>query len=178
MVLTDPSSNGRMGCLYPLKRGSIPCGSTNQLYVQAPFVQWPRTPGSRPGRKTYNPVFIYNMLTIMPYKNKEDQYAANRKWYQKHREEQIQKNVKRRKILRYKKKIWLIKKLGGKCIKCGYDKCIASLDIHHIDPDSKDITGYSIIEYSWKYLREHLNDFTLMCANCHREYHYVSPKGL
>lgn len=37
----------------------------------------------------------------------------------------------------YRRKIKLIELKGGKCESCGYDKNIAALDFHHIDPQSK-----------------------------------------
>ena len=32
----------------------------------------------------------------------------------------------------------LKEKMGGKCNKCGYNKCISALDFHHKDPSKKD----------------------------------------
>ena len=29
---------------------------------------------------------------------------------------------------------------GGKCIRCGYDKCLKALEFHHLDPSQKDFT--------------------------------------
>jgi len=111
----------------------------------------------------------------MPYKNKEDQYASQRRWYQRNKKGEIIKAVTRKRKLRLKKKLWLIEQLGNSCQKCGYNKCEVSLDIHHTNTKSRDI-GFekSITDQSWKYLKEHLKDFTLLCANCHREHHYIS----
>ena len=60
---------------------------------------------------------------------------------------------------------------GGKCQLCGYDKCIASLDFHHIDPSQKDfqVTAY---RKSWEIAKAELDKCVLLCANCHREVHY------
>ena len=38
--------------------------------------------------------------------------------------------------LKYKLKA--VEYLGGKCALCGYSKCLASLDFHHINPLTKD----------------------------------------
>ena len=39
---------------------------------------------------------------------------------------------------RIKKKLFAIVYKGGKCQKCGYDKCIGALDFHHLDPNVKE----------------------------------------
>lgn len=31
-----------------------------------------------------------------------------------------------------------IEYMGGKCVRCGYDKCQAALEFHHLDPSKKD----------------------------------------
>lgn len=64
--------------------------------------------------------------------------------------------------------------LGGKCSICGYDKCIAALDFHHVDPTQKD---FNISQYYKKdftdELKAELDKCILICANCHRELHYL-----
>ncbi len=30
--------------------------------------------------------------------------------------------------------------LGGKCQCCGYDKCEEALEVHHLNPDEKELT--------------------------------------
>lgn len=60
---------------------------------------------------------------------------------------------------------------GGKCQKCGYNKCIEALEFHHLDPSQKD---FSIAKaHSWKMekLLPELDKCMLLCANCHRELH-------
>jgi len=62
---------------------------------------------------------------------------------------------------------------GGKCQICGYDKCLAALDFHHIDPTQKDF-GISAKGYtrSWEKVKLEVDKCVLICANCHREIHY------
>jgi len=65
---------------------------------------------------------------------------------------------------------------GGKCQKCGYDKCPYALQFHHRDPKLKrfDIGAYR--RHSIKGLLpeviEELEKCDLLCANCHLETHY------
>jgi 5-methylcytosine-specific restriction endonuclease McrA len=66
---------------------------------------------------------------------------------------------------------------GGKCEKCGYDRCIDALEFHHLDPTQKDFNisskGYT---RSWERVKVELNKCMILCANCHREFH--SRQGL
>ena len=73
---------------------------------------------------------------------------------------------------------WEIKKKaveykGGKCCKCGYNKCIDALEFHHIDPTQKDFgIGNKGYTRSWKRVKEELDKCDLVCSNCHKEIHF------
>jgi hypothetical protein len=61
---------------------------------------------------------------------------------------------------------------GGKCEKCGYSKCTAALDFHHVEPEHKDFAiAKSGITRSWDKIKIELDKCILVCANCHREEH-------
>jgi hypothetical protein len=60
---------------------------------------------------------------------------------------------------------------GGCCNRCGYDKNIASLEFHHLDPSQKEITPTKLTNREWKVLKEEIDKCTLLCSNCHREEH-------
>lgn len=62
--------------------------------------------------------------------------------------------------------------LGGKCQCCGYDKCEEALEVHHLNPDEKELTFSSSYNQSWDVLAKELENCVLLCANCHRELHY------
>lgn len=64
----------------------------------------------------------------------------------------------------------LVEYKGGKCEKCGYNKCITALEFHHINPEEKEfnIDGRSSFEKS----KKEVDKCILVCANCHREIHY------
>lgn len=66
----------------------------------------------------------------------------------------------------------LIKKkmYGGKCIRCGYDKCVAALEFHHIDPTIKD-TIVSSDTITLEKAIEESKKCVLICSNCHKEFH-------
>lgn len=61
---------------------------------------------------------------------------------------------------------------GGKCELCGYNKCLASLHFHHVDPKTKDPKWRSLLKKTLEQVKEELDKCQLLCANCHGEVHY------
>ncbi len=59
---------------------------------------------------------------------------------------------------------------GGKCKMCGYNRCPAALELHHINKSEKNFgigdKGYT---RSWEKVKAELDKCILLCANCHRE---------
>lgn len=62
--------------------------------------------------------------------------------------------------------------MGGKCVKCGYDKCIDALEFHHINPKEKDKNFSNLKLKKWEIQKKELDKCICVCANCHREIHY------
>jgi 5-methylcytosine-specific restriction endonuclease McrA len=93
---------------------------------------------------------------------------ADKRRYTDRREYLIQAVQRRRKELRHK----AIAYKGGKCQRCGYDRCLEALEFHHLDSSRKEF-GISSRGYtrSWREIREELEKCMLLCANCHREVH-------
>lgn len=60
---------------------------------------------------------------------------------------------------------------GGKCQKCGYDKCENALTFHHLNPQEKDFNIAKKYNVSWSKLKNELDKCVLLCANCHAEEH-------
>ncbi len=88
--------------------------------------------------------------------------------YKDRREYNIRKVTQRRKAIRIK----TIAEMGGKCMKCGYNKYPEVLEFHHKNPSEKD---FSISRKghcrSWQRVGEEIKKCDLLCANCHREIH-------
>ena len=62
---------------------------------------------------------------------------------------------------------------GGCCIKCGYCKCQAALDFHHVDPKQKDPNWRKMIKnWSFEKVKKELDKCELVCRNCHAEIHH------
>lgn len=93
----------------------------------------------------------------MPYKDIEKQREYGRVMMNKQRLE---------------RKIKAVEYKGGKCIKCGYNKCIGALQFHHRDKKTKkfQIGGCDITD--WEVIKKELDKCDLLCANCHHEIEY------
>lgn len=61
---------------------------------------------------------------------------------------------------------------GGKCERCGYNKCENAMHFHHLDPTQKDFGIGSGHTKRWEKIKPELDKCTLICANCHAEAHY------
>ena len=68
----------------------------------------------------------------------------------------------------------LILARGGKCECCGYNKNIASLQFHHIDPSTKSFTldSRTLERKSDEAILEEFAKCKLLCSNCHCEVHH------
>lgn len=74
-------------------------------------------------------------------------------------------NERRRKV-----KAILVAEAGGCCALCGYDRCVAALHFHHLDPATK---GFHLsmqgVGRSIRAARAEMAKCVLLCANCHAE---------
>ena len=74
-------------------------------------------------------------------------------------------------VLRRSMKLQAIKLLGGKCSKCGYDRCVDALEFHHENPKEKDFKIGSGNTISWDEYKHEALKCILVCSNCHKEIH-------
>ena len=71
---------------------------------------------------------------------------------------------------RKKLKALAVASKGGKCVLCGYRRCIRALEFHHLDPSQKTFAlGQKGLTRSWARIQVELEKTVLLCANCHRE---------
>jgi hypothetical protein len=68
-------------------------------------------------------------------------------------------------------KRWAVEKLGGRCSRCGYDKCVGALHFHHVDDDKEFTFSHAGHTRSYEKLENELKKCILVCANCHAEIH-------
>jgi transposase len=67
-------------------------------------------------------------------------------------------------------KLRLIKRAGGCCVICGYDRHPAALHFHHVDPDTKSfILSRHGVTRSYREAAAEADKCVLLCANCHAE---------
>jgi hypothetical protein len=55
------------------------------------------------------------------------------------------------------------------CILCGYNKCVAALEFHHLDPSKKEHKLSQV--RSLETIMRETAKCIVICANCHREIH-------
>ena len=65
-----------------------------------------------------------------------------------------------------------LKLKGGKCSICGYDKCVAALEFHHLDSNEKEFKLSNGNTMSWDTYKKELEKCILVCSNCHAEIHF------
>ncbi len=81
-------------------------------------------------------------------------------------------HIKSVKEMGYQFKLKCIEYLGNKCKICEYNKCIAALDFHHLDPKIKEFGIAKFRRYSFdKRVKKELDKCILVCCRCHREIH-------
>jgi len=61
---------------------------------------------------------------------------------------------------------------GGQCEICGYNRCIAALDFHHLNPDEKDPNWKQMRKWKPSRVKNEIDKCQLVCRNCHSEIHY------
>jgi hypothetical protein len=79
---------------------------------------------------------------------------------------------------RKRKRIKLVQLFGNKCSLCGYDRCSAALEFHHINPEEKDFALSVSNSKSLERNVEEAKKCLLVCANCHREIHNGLYEGV
>lgn len=112
-------------------------------------------------------------LDGLSYKCKECTRAYNRIHYANNIDYYL---LKARKHEAAYKKWWFEYKSKLKCCKCGYKKCVVALDFHHRDPSKKsfDIGKAIAQQYRREKVLAEIKKCDVLCANCHREYHYYN----
>lgn len=75
-------------------------------------------------------------------------------------------------VSRHRRKIKrvLVAEAGGKCVVCGYSRCIAALEFHHLVPSEKRFSlSHRGVARSLEKARAEAGKCVLLCANCHAE---------
>ena len=62
------------------------------------------------------------------------------------------------------------------CVKCG-DTRTYVLDFHHRNPNEKSFTIGTFPKGAKRSLQDEINKCVCLCANCHREFHYLEKEN-
>lgn len=64
----------------------------------------------------------------------------------------------------------LVDEAGGRCVLCGYDRCLGALEFHHLNPTEKKFgLSWRGLTRSLDELRREAKKCILLCSNCHVE---------
>lgn len=74
---------------------------------------------------------------------------------------------------RYRQKKQFIDTQKLQCAKCGETR-VYVLDYHHKNPAEKEFTVGKLKKGSLETIQNEINKCIVLCANCHREFHYLN----
>lgn len=79
----------------------------------------------------------------------------------------------------FRRKRQLVDLLGGKCKICGYNRNLAALVFHHINPAEKvfELDARKMTNTSWERLCQEASKCAVLCQNCHMEEHHPRMNG-
>lgn len=100
---------------------------------------------------------------------------ANKEKIKQYQSEYQQNNAEKLKDYRKDRDISKRKKMDvykTPCAKCGEDR-LYMLDFHHIDPSTKGFTIGDSYRGNDEKIKEEVEKCICLCANCHREFHYL-----
>jgi len=121
-----------------------------------------------------NENWVYNKPGHVSYLCKHCMSKYNKKW---HKANPVLQKQYRDTHYGYQQKIMHNLKING-CAICGYNKCDAALDFHHINPEDKCFSlSMHAINYANKRVAEELSKCVLLCKNCHNEIHDKEKGG-
>jgi hypothetical protein len=74
-----------------------------------------------------------------------------------------------------KRKQQLVELMGGCCSRGGYNRCLAALSFHHVDPSTKSfqLDLRCLSNRTWERILAEAKKCTLLCFNCHMEAHHA-----
>lgn len=120
----------------------------------------------------------YNVsVNVIKKKCKKDKTSTEYVQYLNGRNKLTEVERRRRNVVYVQNRRRKIKEMsveykGGKCEKCGYNKCNRALEFHHLNPTDKKFSishkGYT---RSWSKVKKELDKCIMVCANCHAEIH-------
>ena len=112
-------------------------------------------------------------LTIM------DKIKAGRKLYREKNRDKINdwrrfnyQEIKDYKHTHYEERSRQMNELKTNCVKCGESRKYL-IEFHHRNPKNKSFNVCNAKTYSDKTLQNEIDKCVCLCANCHKEFHYI-----
>ena len=127
--------------------------------------------------KEYRNSTGYDKLYYQANKDKKKEYQNNKYPPLTSRKKGVKRDVEDTKKVRRTtftiNKQMCVNYKGGKCFSCGYNKCLAALEFHHINPNEKEFNIGTKLKRldSFDDIKSELDKCILLCSNCHRELH-------
>lgn len=75
-----------------------------------------------------------------------------------------------------KQKLKIVDYMGGSCNLCGFNAWVSALEVHHLEPETKDPLFGSFTSWKWSRIIEELKRCVLLCSNCHAGVHTNNVK--
>ena len=107
------------------------------------------------------------------YRESNRVYQNN--WYHNNKSSAMKTRKKRQDEL---SRLYQEYKATKKCEKCS-ENHPACLDFHHSDPSTKDLNPSDLLKrkgWAFEKLKAELDTFEVLCANCHRKFHWEERK--
>lgn len=103
----------------------------------------------------------------------EDQFfrASKKKYIDRICKTCKNQNLKKR---RFEQRLRIIEYKGGKCERCDVVGSPAIYDLHHRDPAKKEFQVNTKNLHKWEHIVDEIDKCHLLCANCHREVHFLN----
>ncbi len=70
-----------------------------------------------------------------------------------------------------RRKLELVEKLGGQCVRCGYKNNLAALTFHHTGEKNHKLDARNLSNRRIETIMKEFSTCVLLCANCHAEEH-------
>lgn len=126
--------------------------------------QCPKGPSRRPGAHQARVEGRQQAVVVCPRHGAVEHVRDSRGSY-RCRQCRVDSVVRRRR----KVKQILVVEAGGRCRLCGYERCAAALEFHHLDPSAKEFGLSQRGAHSIEKLRAEIRKCVLLCSNCHAE---------
>ena len=81
----------------------------------------------------------------------------------------MNKLARKKALYRLRLKTVAVEYKGGKCERCGYDKCLRALSFHHRNREDKKFALSRTQKTNLASVKTELDKCDLLCSNCHME---------